>query len=203
MSEIADWIACQELWARRRGRPAPRTWSAARGVREHIGSSLTGKPVADTLREVRWTGQVQTDRIAGIVGRSAAAGLKALVEKHGELLTGYHGREYEAFEAVGMDRLTWWWIDIGTRPSPAAWLEAAEIAAGQDAVTHLGVIRVHLRAWPDEPQVSGETRPVALIAQVLSMQRGFQDGHGKAGVYDRTPGHHCARCPAYGCPVRS
>ena len=203
MSEIADWIGCQQLWYLRRGVDTSRSWSAPRLVREFAGIVLTGKPATNPLPHVRWgDAGIRGEHAAHVTATVAARLVNTAWADAGHSYSGYHSREMEAFETVAADGLAWWWLDIGTRPSPAAWLEVADIASDREGVTHLGVLRVRLRTWPQEPKLDTELRPAALIVHALRIQRAIQEGSAKAGIFDRTPGHHCTRCPDSGCRVR-
>ena len=207
MSEHSDWAACQQLWMLRRGRPEPKTWTPARLIRERVGEALTGKPPSQADPPVRWTPTIGERRAVGVNAAMIAQAIRDQLDAAGHHLTGYHERQYRAYETVGDENpvLTWWLLDIGTRPGWAVWLECADIASHREGVTHLGVITCRLRAWPHDPEVSLEQRPAApvepILQRIADMQSAFVEFPHAAP--DRTPGLHCARCPDRQCPVRA
>ena len=204
MSERSDWAACQTLWLLRRGRPEPKTWPVSRLVRERVGEELTGKAPTRAEPPVRWTREVKDGRSVGILRATLAQAIRDKWDELGHHPTGYHEREYRAYETVGDENpvLTWWLLDIGIRPGWAVWLECADIASHREGVTHLGVITCRLRAWPHDPEVSLEQRPAAAIIDLLGEQR-LRMEVAALKKADRTPGLHCARCPDRQCPVRA
>lgn len=212
MSEIADWAACQHLWSLRRGRPAPRTWSVYRLIREHVGALLTGSPVAmDT--PVKWSSDIRHGRQACVVGDNIIGQIRAHFDGIGHHMTGYYEREHRAFESVlgftddavtiADEGMYWWLLDIGQRPSWTAWLEVADIARDREC-THLGVIFAKVRKWPADPEVTFNTRPAGKIKAINDEQETVKESLLDSGMpFDRTPGMHCIRCPDQQCPVRA
>ena len=203
MSEHSDWAACQHLWLLRRGRQEPRTWPVSRLIRELVGSNMTGKPRAESPPPIRWSSECKGLHAARLLADMIAQAIRDHLLAAGHHLTGYHEREYRAYETVGDENpvLTWWLLDIGTRPGWAVWLECADIASHREGVTHLGVITCRLRAWPHDPEVSLEQRPAAPVTKIYERQAFMQSMDNI--VPDRTPGLHCARCPDRQCPVRA
>ena len=204
MSEHSDWAACQQLWLLRRDRPEPKTWTPARLIRERVGEALTGKPPSQADPPVRWTPTIGERRAVGVNSDLIAQAIRDKWDDNGHHLTGYHDREYRAFETCNGEagELTWWLVDIGARPGWAVWLEVAEIAADREGTTHVGVLTCRLRAWPHDPEVTAEQREFVPIKRVMAQQVVVQERAAVFGEADRTPGLHCARCPDRQCPVR-
>ena len=204
VSEHSDWAACQQLWLLRRGRPEPKTWTPARLIRERVGEALTGKPPSQADPPVRWTPTIGERRAVGVNADLIAQAIRDKWDEIGHHPTGYHDREYRAFETCNGEagELTWWLVDIGARPGWAVWLEVAEIAADREGTTHVGVLTCRLRAWPHDPEVTAEQREFGPIKRVLAQQVVVQERVAVFGEADRTPGLNCARCPDRQCPVR-